>query len=253
MAVFSSHLENALLKHILGIAQYSPPTNLKLGLSTTTPLENGSGITEPTGNYARTTITFDSSSNGIISNNSIINFPQATSNWGTIKYTFIADQNNNLLCFSAITSQNIESGDVVTFPTGSIQVQFDLSFMSSYLANALLNMVFKGISYSQPDLYLALSTQEIVTAITEPNISAGYSRFHLSSNDFTVTDGIATSERSFLFGPASDDWGKVYGCAIMDDEDGGNILLYFNFDEYVDAVLGTSIVFDEGDFIITLD
>lgn len=57
--------------------------DIYIGLSSTTPLEDGTGVTEPTGGgYARVRIeSFTAPANGAIKNSGVILFPQSTSEW----------------------------------------------------------------------------------------------------------------------------------------------------------------------------
>ncbi|MBN2315450.1 MAG: hypothetical protein JXM79_16085 [Sedimentisphaerales bacterium] len=53
MGSFSDYWEDKILDHIFGKVNYTPPT-IYVALSTSDPLDDASGLTEPTGNaYAR--------------------------------------------------------------------------------------------------------------------------------------------------------------------------------------------------------
>ena len=55
----SNYLENAALRHVLGIASFTPPSTVYCGLSTTTPNDAGN-VTEPSGgSYARQVVAFN--------------------------------------------------------------------------------------------------------------------------------------------------------------------------------------------------
>lgn len=64
------------------------PSTWKIGLSTTLINADGTGATNPTGNYSSILInenTWNTAENSEISNSSLIEFEEATSDWGLIK------------------------------------------------------------------------------------------------------------------------------------------------------------------------
>lgn len=78
-------------------AQLTGDTTVYLGLSTADPLDDGSGIAEPAtaDGYARVNIGATSSvgwsiANGVASNTTAIEFPEAAASWGTITHWFIS-------------------------------------------------------------------------------------------------------------------------------------------------------------------
>jgi hypothetical protein len=75
MGGFSDYWENKILDHIFGKGNYTPPT-IYVGLSTTDPTDDGSGLTEPSGNGYTRVQTFASdwnaASNSTLDNSSDI-------------------------------------------------------------------------------------------------------------------------------------------------------------------------------------
>ena len=131
MGSFSDHWENEILDHIFGKGSYTPPT-IYVGLSTTDPLDNGSGLSEPSGNgYARVATSgasWTASSGGSLSNAGDISFPQATGSWGTITHfvLFDAASAGNMLAHGALSqSKTITSGDTAKFAAGDLDVTLD--------------------------------------------------------------------------------------------------------------------------------
>ena len=60
MGSFGDFLENELLDHVFGAAAYAAPATLHMALSTADPLDDGTGLVEPTGGaYARAPVTND--------------------------------------------------------------------------------------------------------------------------------------------------------------------------------------------------
>lgn len=128
---------NRLLDYSFGNTSFSNPTNLYVGLSTTTIGNNGTGATEPSGgSYARVQIannktTFGVSSNGVLTNLITVTFPESTGDWGTITYIFLSDQltGGNILYFDPVrdASGNISpracpSGTTIYFSASGIQI-----------------------------------------------------------------------------------------------------------------------------------
>jgi len=129
MSAATNYLEQKLLDHVSRIAAYTQPSGLTIGLSTTTPSDDGTNFTEPSGNgYAKETVAF--SSDGQVggayqvSNSGALTFTASGGNWGTITYFGIFDTEGtpNLLSFAAMdTSRTINDGESLNFAIGSIK------------------------------------------------------------------------------------------------------------------------------------
>jgi len=131
MGSFSDHWENEILDHVFSKGSYTPPT-IYVGLSTADPLDNGSGLAEPSGNgYTRVQTSgasWTTASGGSLSNASDITFPQATGSWGTITHfaLFDAASAGNMLAHGALSqSKTITSGDTAKFAAGDLDVTLD--------------------------------------------------------------------------------------------------------------------------------
>jgi len=126
---FTYFLDNKLLDHIFGGVNYSVPTTLYFGLSTSTPTVEGTNVTEPVGNnYSRVAITNDTTnfslaSNGIKYNNISITYPTSTGAWGTVTHFVIYDAltGGNFLGFSPLNNpQTIETDNTLSFASNAI-------------------------------------------------------------------------------------------------------------------------------------
>ena len=133
MGAASDYLENKILDHILGKVTYTAPDNVYIGLAATVN-EDGSISGEPTeASYARVTVAnnatnFPAASNGSKSNGTDIVFGEATGDWGTVNYAFIADADTggNVLLYGGLTTpKTINSGDIVKFLTGNLTFTMD--------------------------------------------------------------------------------------------------------------------------------
>lgn len=137
---FTQYLDNKILDLIFGATTYTVPTNLYVGLSTTTPTSTGTNITEPSGaNYSRPQVTNDTAtgwnaSTGTPStktNKGAITFPTASGAWGgsAVTHFFIADSTaavgtTNVLAWGALnTPQTVANGDTLSFAAGQLSIQ----------------------------------------------------------------------------------------------------------------------------------
>lgn len=131
---FSDYLENELLDHVWGNQAFSAPATLYIGLSTADPLDDGSGLAEPSGNgYARVAVTnnateWPAATGGSKTNANDQTFPLATGSWGTITHFafFDAASGGNMLGSGALTtSRTVGDGDQPRFAAGEITITLD--------------------------------------------------------------------------------------------------------------------------------
>lgn len=124
---FTNFLETELLDHVFGGNAYTAPATLYVGLFTAAPGEAGGG-TELSGNaYARQSVAMTVSGN-TASNSANVEFPAATGNWGTVTHAAIFDASTggNMLAYATLTSSKVvETGDILRFSTGQLQVTLD--------------------------------------------------------------------------------------------------------------------------------
>lgn len=131
---FSNYLESKVLDHITGKTAFTQPT-VYVGLSTTSPAEDGTNITEPSGgSYARvatTGATWAAATNGSTSNASAITFATATADWAaganfTNVVLFDAASGGNFLAYGTIsTPKPVLNGDTASFAIGNITITLD--------------------------------------------------------------------------------------------------------------------------------
>ena len=123
---------NKLNDFLFGKTTYTPNTTYYIGLSTTTIKADGSGIKEPVGaGYSRVAVTnnktsFTNSSGGILSNKIQIEFPESTSDWGTVTDVFISDaaSGGNMLYFDKLTASRIvQPNTILLFDVGAMKIQ----------------------------------------------------------------------------------------------------------------------------------
>lgn len=140
MAAMSDYLENAVVNLIFNNASLTPPSTY-IALLTTGAADSDTGSTISVGGgtgvevsttdtaYARLLTTdWLTSSDGQTSNNSILVFPTASADWGTIVGMAICDAatDGNILFYADIEpSQAVVTGNIVEFDANSITVAID--------------------------------------------------------------------------------------------------------------------------------
>lgn len=106
------------------------PEAYYIGLSTTEPNKDGSGVTEPpaSAGYQRVMIEHLSApTDGKVSNEKPISFSRSTSNWGTVTHYVIFDSpavgSGNLLIYDELSAQRtMEADTVLTFEEGCLEL-----------------------------------------------------------------------------------------------------------------------------------
>ena len=136
---FSNRTAQALLNALFGKtsnfgALASAPT-IYVALSTTAPAEDGTNVTEPTGNgYARVATvagdwnTATLADPSVVTNANAITFPQASGAWGNCTHfvLFDAATNGNVLGSAALTTpKSPTNGDTPSFAAGALSCSLD--------------------------------------------------------------------------------------------------------------------------------
>lgn len=125
MAEMSNYLEDALINATLRNTSYTSPTTCFVALYTSDPTDADTGTECSGGSYARQSVTFGAPSNGASTNSSAVEFPQATTSWGTITHIGLRDAvtSGNLLYHTALdASKVIDTGDIFKINSGSLSV-----------------------------------------------------------------------------------------------------------------------------------
>lgn len=131
MGSFSDYWENKLLDYIFGKGSLTPPV-IYLGLTTTEPGEDGTGLAEPSGNaYQRVQTSasdWNISAGGSLDNIGDIIFPVATGNWGMITHFVLFDTvtDGNMLAYGTLSPAKIVgSGVIAKFAAGDLTINLD--------------------------------------------------------------------------------------------------------------------------------
>lgn len=132
-------MEVAVLDHIYGKAAMSTVFKTSVGgvtsvpiwwvgLSLNDPTDDGSGLTEPTGDYKRKTVAAIDWSRAVnvVSNVSVLVFSTASSTWGTVQYAALLGHSTGIAASDFLASgslgtvRTVESGDSVQFNPGTL-------------------------------------------------------------------------------------------------------------------------------------
>lgn len=138
MSLFNG-LETDVLNALLGSGASLIGATTEIGLSTTTPNDDGTGITEPSGfGYARVAKTnndanFPVSTGNEKSNGTAITFPTASGgDWGTITHWVLWEQGGPAKIWGVLddgagtpTPRTVQDGDDFSFPIGQLRITMD--------------------------------------------------------------------------------------------------------------------------------
>lgn len=130
---FSDFLEAELLDHVFGDSAYTAPGTLYIALFTAAPSDSGGGTEVTGGSYARVAVTNNTTnwpnatgtSPTSKANGTVITFPTATANWGTVVAfgIFDASSGGNLIAWADLTTnKTINSSDTASFGVGSLTI-----------------------------------------------------------------------------------------------------------------------------------
>ena len=125
----STYFLNCIMGNIFK-TKLSPmlPDKVYLGLSSTAPKVDGTGVTEPLGSAGYTRIELSTLSepvNGVISNDSDVSFPESSASWGTMTHFVLYDDivDGNLLMYEALTQpRSVEVATIVTVKSGGLKL-----------------------------------------------------------------------------------------------------------------------------------
>lgn len=125
--------EADMLNGVFTDPAYAPPSTRYIGFSTTTPLEDGTNFTEPSGNnYSRIATVaadWDAATGGAPStkkNGSAITSPTASGSWSTLTHMGIFDaaSGGSPKWWAALTSSKaVGSGDTAQFPIQALVLE----------------------------------------------------------------------------------------------------------------------------------
>lgn len=125
----STYFLNCIMGNVF-MTKLSPtlPKKVYLGLSSTAPQVDGTGVSEPlaSAGYQRVELTnLGEPVNGVVSNGDEIQFDESSASWGTITHFVLFDSptDGNLLMFNQLSqSRSVETATIVMVKTGSLKL-----------------------------------------------------------------------------------------------------------------------------------
>jgi len=127
--VFTDYAEKKALDAVFN----DPARTYEMALYTVTPTETTSGTevsTDGTG-YSRQTISFSAATGSgttpsKVTNDIMVTFGPASSNWGTVTGMAIFDDLGNMLVYGTLeASQTVATGNKVEFAVGAVEIGLD--------------------------------------------------------------------------------------------------------------------------------
>ncbi len=271
MGKLTNYGENELLDHVL-VATYSRPANWYISLCTADPGEaaTGANITEPAGNgYSRKAIdaNWDAAARRATANSAAVTFDEATGSWGTITHFAIVDSSSgagNVIAYGEISpNKAITSGMNASIAIGDLDISWDASApggISDYLANKLLDHVFKGDAYSKPtNTYVCALDENAVDGDSgtdlqakEPTGVGSYAR-KLNNGWDAASGGLVDNTAAITFVTATASWTSITHFAITDHLTVGNILFLGSLATLRQVASSDVLEFPAGALDLTMD
>jgi hypothetical protein len=124
----SDYLENKLLDHVLGVAEYTRPATVYSALFTAIPSDSSAGteVTTATSGYTRLATTFATAAAGAAYNTTAKTFATAAAGYTVVGYAIMdAATAGNVLYWATVTTLPIAINDQATFAVSAIAVTED--------------------------------------------------------------------------------------------------------------------------------
>lgn len=262
MGDISDYTEDKVIDHLTGKADFTLPA-CYLALSTTQPSDDGTGVTEPSGNgYARKQIQgsdLGSASGGVIANTSAITFAQASGgDWGNCQYwaTYDALTSGNMIAHGTLTSaRNITDGKQFEVPIGDIELTV-AGDLSTFGRNKVAEHVMGKTDMGSLTIYIGFSTADPgldMSGLAEP-VGNGYTRITTAAGDWDSSSGGATDNANDLTSPQASggSWGTLTHFVAFDAASSGNGWWYKAITPSAAVADGEYIQFDAGDLDLSI-
>jgi len=272
----TTYSRNAALNHVFGGAgvAYTPAATLYLALCTADPTAaaTGASMNEVTNGdgYARTAITFGAAASRAVTQSATVTFPALTANKGTATHYAVVDSATygagNVLgygAFAVAKALNPGSGSVQPFvSSGEVVITFT-GEASDYLANTILDFMFRNQAFAQPATYIGAATATITGATTGSTVSengaGGYAR--VAVNDIggaspawsAVSGGALSNANDVSLPTATADWTDITGSFVATASSGGQILFYDNLGAPESVLNGDIYRWTSGNYDVNLN
>ncbi len=256
MGSLADYAELKLLDHVFNTA-YTPASTIYLGLCTADPTDAATGAScnevSNANSYARTAITFGAASSRRVTQSGTVTFPTATGSWGTVTHWVILDTatygSGNVLAHGSFSvSKSIVNGNTPSIASGVVYVDVTTGGCSNYLANTMLDFMFRNQSFSRPATYVGLTTATIADSNTGSTITectgGSYARKLVNVNGGSsptwrlAASGQVSNLDAVTMVTPTGSWGTMTSAFIADASSAGNLLFYDN--SPTDQLISTS-------------
>jgi len=251
MGSLSDYAELELLDHVFNAA-YSPAAAVYLALYESDPGDTDAGTESTYTSYARTAITFGAAASRRVTQNAVVTFPQSTGGSSSVTHWGVHDAATagNLLAHGALSeTKSVVNGNTPSVASGQAYVEIT-GEISDYLANKLLDLMFRNQAYTAPDTYVSLVTVAATNSMTGSTITEpsgnGFARKQVNVNGGSsptwdvAAAGLVDNTHDITFATATGSWGTIVGVVIVDAAATGNLLFYDN--GMTDQAVGTDDV-----------
>ncbi len=247
MGSLSDFAELELLDHVLNVAYVRKATvYLALCTAAVVDADDGLAMDEATGvNYARVAIAFGAAAARKITQDGDVVFAAAgAGGWGTVTHWAIMDGDiedaGEVLAYGAfVAGKLINEGNTPTVPSAEVYVEYSAGEISTYLANKLLDHMFRNTEYVKPATWVALTDEVIADGDTdisakEPTGVGSYARKQVNINGGAAptwdiaAGGEVDNTHAITFVQATASWGTITSVGICDAATVGNLLFYDN-------------------------
>jgi hypothetical protein len=279
MGSLADFAENGFLNHVFGSA-FTPAAAMYLALCTADPTDAATGASMSevanSNNYTRKAITFAAAGSRAVAQTGAVTFNQASGAWGTITHWAVVDNatygSGNVLATGAFSSSFAPvAGNTPSVATGQVTVTISAVSnhgFTTYLANKMLDLMFRNVAFSQPATYVALLDQTgadadtTLTTAGKEVAGTAYARVLVNkaggaSPKWTAvaTGALDNADAINFTTVGSGGWSTVVGMALVDGGtlDAGNTLAYDN-DNVVDQTpaAGDTVSFAVGALDVSL-
>lgn len=175
-----------------------------------------------------------------ITNNIAVNFGTAATAWGTANFivAYDADSGGNLWWYAPIASPFVVSvGLPVSIAAAKLELVLGSNALSDYLANKIIDLIWRGVSYSRPGtIYGALYTDNPTSAdVGTEATGPGYARLPIAMNssNWTVLGGEVKLASTQAYPSPTGDWSSGLPMQYEGWRDAaslGNLLFYGQLD-----------------------
>ena len=126
---------------------------------------------------------------------------------------------------------------------------------SDYAEGKVLDHVFNLASFTQPTLYLVVSTSNPTDAgsgAAEPS-GNGYTRVVTSAASWARTGNVVSNDAELAFPEATGSWGVLTHFALYDASSGGNLIIHGTLTTPKAIAANETLRFPIGNLTFTLD